>query len=150
MPQPRKKLEYEKKSLSEHILLRPDTYIGSIEPSTEMQFVMDSSWNLIRKSVTIVPGLLKIFDEILVNASDNKQRDPNMGKIEVEINEEEGYITVKNDGRGVPVEIHEVEGIYTPELVFGHLLTGNNFDDTAEKVVGGRNGYGAKLTNLFS
>ena len=37
-----------------------------------------------------------------------------------------------------------------PELVFGHLLTSSNYDDKEKKVTGGRNGYGAKLTNIFS
>ena len=37
-----------------------------------------------------------------------------------------------------------------PELVFGHLLTSSNYDDKQKKVTGGRNGYGAKLTNIFS
>eukprot|EP00434_Breviolum_minutum_P040391 symbB.v1.2.035890.t1/scaffold4941.1/size32609/5 len=40
--------------------------------------------------------------------------------------------------------------VYVPEMVFGHLLTSDNYDDTACKVVGGRNGYGAKLANVFS
>ena len=37
-----------------------------------------------------------------------------------------------------------------PELVFGHLLTSSNFDDNEKKITGGRNGLGAKLTNIFS
>jgi len=37
-----------------------------------------------------------------------------------------------------------------PELIFGHLLTGSNFDDDERKTTGGRNGYGAKLANVFS
>jgi len=92
----------------------------------------------------------EIFDEILVNAADNKQRDPNMKKIEVEINKREGSISVKNDGRGIPIEIHKKHKIYVPELIFGNLLTSSNYDDTKKKTVGGRNGYGAKLTNVFS
>lgn len=40
--------------------------------------------------------------------------------------------------------------MYVPELIFGHLLTSSNYDDTKKKVTGGRNGYGAKLTNIFS
>ncbi|RYG66342.1 hypothetical protein EON64_09990, partial [archaeon] len=40
--------------------------------------------------------------------------------------------------------------IYVPELIFGHLLTGSNFDDEEQKTTGGRNGYGAKLANIFS
>ena len=37
-----------------------------------------------------------------------------------------------------------------PELIFGHLLTSSNYDDGEKKVTGGRNGYGAKLANIFS
>jgi DNA topoisomerase-2 len=40
--------------------------------------------------------------------------------------------------------------IYVPEMIFGVLLTGSNYDDTEKRVVGGRNGYGAKLTNIYS
>ena len=37
-----------------------------------------------------------------------------------------------------------------PELIFGHLLTSSNYNDNLKKVTGGRNGFGAKLTNIFS
>jgi DNA topoisomerase-2 len=40
--------------------------------------------------------------------------------------------------------------LYVPELVLGNLFTGSNFDDKKLKTTGGRNGYGAKLTNIFS
>ena len=36
------------------------------------------------------------------------------------------------------------------ELIFGHLLTSSNYNDSNNKITGGRNGYGAKLTNIFS
>ncbi len=55
-----------------------------------------------------------------------------------------------NNGEGIPIEIHKEYNVYVPELIFGHLLTGSNYDDTEKKVVGGRNGFGAKLTNIFS
>lgn len=51
---------------------------------------------------------------------------------------------------GIPVEIHKKENVWIPELIFGHLLTSSNYDDNQKKVVGGRNGYGAKLANIFS
>jgi DNA topoisomerase-2 len=51
---------------------------------------------------------------------------------------------------GIPVQIHKEHNIYIPELIFGHLLTSSNFDDNERKVTGGRNGYGAKLANIFS
>ncbi|KAH9809363.1 hypothetical protein DFH28DRAFT_1133584 [Melampsora americana] len=44
----------------------------------------------------------------------------------------------------VPIEIHETKGCYIPELIFGHLLAGSNFDDDEKKTTGGRNGYGAQ------
>ena len=37
-----------------------------------------------------------------------------------------------------------------PELIFGHLLTGSNFDDDEKRRLVGGNGYGAKLANIFS
>lgn len=60
------------------------------------------------RSVSVVPGLYKIFDEILVNAADNKQRDKNMDAIKVTIDREKGEISVWNNGRGIPIEIHDV------------------------------------------
>jgi DNA topoisomerase-2 len=103
-----------------------------------------------KRAVSFVPGLFKIFDEILVNAADNKRRDDTMKYIKVTINPELGEISVENDGNGIPVEVHETEGVYIPQMVFGELLTGDNYDDSEDRVVGGRNGYGAKLANIFS
>src|SRR5579862_7580111 len=60
------------------------------------------------RNVSVVPGLYKIFDEILVNAADNKQRDKNMDTIKVTVNREKGEISVWNNGRGIPIEIHDV------------------------------------------
>ena len=102
------------------------------------------------RQVNFVPGLYKIFDEILVNAADNKQRDKNMDAVKVTVSRETGEISVYNNGRGIPIEIHEKEQIHIPEMIFGHLLTSSNYDDDQEKVTGGRNGYGAKLCNIFS
>ncbi|KAH6759755.1 topoisomerase II [Perilla frutescens var. frutescens] len=140
---------YQKKSQLEHILLRPDTYIGSVEKHTQTLWVYEND-QMVQKSITYVPGLYKIFDEILVNAADNKQRDPTMDSVKVTIDVESNCISVYNNGDGVPVEIHQEEGVYVPELIFGHLLTSSNYDDNEKKTTGGRNGYGAKLTNIFS
>jgi len=73
-----------------------------------------------------------------------------MNKIKITINEKKGEVTVWNNGKGLPVTMHEKEKVYIPELVFGHMLTSSNYDDNEQKVTGGRNGYGAKLTNIFS
>jgi DNA topoisomerase-2 len=70
--------------------------------------------------------------------------------IKVNINREEKSISIYNDGCGIPIVIHRDERIYVPEMIFGNLLTSSNYDDNKKKVTGGRNGYGAKLTNIFS
>ncbi|GAA5954900.1 hypothetical protein JCM10213_000372 [Rhodosporidiobolus nylandii] len=142
---------YKKVTQLEHVLLRPDTYIGSVEPITQPMWVYDKAMDkMVYRQTTFVPGLYKIVDEILVNAADNKVRDPNMSELRVTIDAESNTISVKNDGSGIPVEMHSTEGIYIPELIFGQLLTSSNYDDDEEKVTGGRNGYGAKLANIYS
>jgi len=143
---------YQKKSQLEHILLRPDTYVGSIESTEESMWVFDEkAQRMVQRDIRYVPGLFKIFDEILVNAADNFQRDPKgMTYIKVCINTEENWVSVENNGKTLPVEIHKEHKMYVPEMVFGNLLTSDNYDDDEQKVTGGRNGYGAKLTNIFS
>uniref|UniRef100_G1QMW9 DNA topoisomerase 2 n=1 Tax=Nomascus leucogenys TaxID=61853 RepID=G1QMW9_NOMLE len=141
---------YQKKTQLEHILLRPDTYIGSVELVTQQMWVYDEDVGINYREVTFVPGLYKIFDEILVNAADNKQRDPKMSCIRVTIDPENNIISIWNNGKGIPVVEHKVEKMYVPALIFGQLLTSSNYDDDEKKVTGGRNGYGAKLCNIFS
>jgi len=142
---------YSKKTQLEHILLRPDTYIGSVESESRALWVVDERQKrMALKNISYVPGLYKIFDEILVNAADNKQRDPSMSLIRVQVDRLAGMISVMNDGQGIPVQLHKKENMYVPELIFGHLLTSSNYNDKEKKTVGGRNGYGAKLANIFS
>ncbi|XP_038973856.1 DNA topoisomerase 2-like isoform X2 [Phoenix dactylifera] len=105
---------------------------------------------MVHRPVTYVPGIFEIFDEILVNAADKKQRDPSMASVKVEIDVAGNCLSVYNNGDGIPVEIYQEEGVYVPEMIFGHLLTSSNYDDSVKKTTGGRNGYGAKLTNIFS
>lgn len=138
---------YQKKSHLQHIKDRPDSYIGSCESRRESMWVIVAG-KMEYREITYVPALFKIFDEILSNAADNKHRDPNMKSIKVNMTEHS--ITVENDGNGIPVEKHAEHHIYVPQMVFGELLTGDNYDDSEERVGGGRNGYGAKLTNIFS
>ena len=76
--------------------------------------------------------------------------DSTMDTIKVTIDPENNVISVYNNGRGIPIEIHQKEKIYVPELIFGHLLSSSNYDDDEKKLTGGRNGYGAKLANIYS
>ncbi|KAF8604983.1 DNA topoisomerase II [Ceratobasidium sp. AG-I] len=142
---------YEKLTQLQHILKRPDTYIGSIEAITQKMWTYDiDTKRMVFRDVTYVPGLFKIVDEILVNAADNKINDASMDTIKVDIDVDAGVISVYNNGKGIPIEIHSKEKIYIPEMIFGHLLTSSNYDDDEKKLTGGRNGYGAKLTNIYS
>ncbi|KAI9815208.1 MAG: DNA topoisomerase 2 [Thelocarpon impressellum] len=143
--------QYQSLTPIQHILKRPDTYVGSVERTEKQMWVYNSQTEAMEmREVSFVPGLYKIFDEILVNAADNKQRDKNMDAIKVTIDRDRGEISVWNNGRGIPIEIHESDGTYIPQMIFGKLLTSSNYDDEQQKITGGRNGYGAKLCNIFS
>ena len=144
---------YERKSPVEHVLLRPGMYVGQVELADLQTWVFDAATNkMTRKQLLYSPALLKIVDEILVNAADNRHRGENMSYIDISvvIKKKQLEITVENDGATIPIAMHPKENMYVPELIFGNLLTGTNFDDSKGSVVGGRHGYGAKLTNIFS
>jgi DNA topoisomerase-2 len=142
--------KYDKKSQREHILLRPDTYIGDIDPTTEEMWIYSSEKNkMLKDKITYTPGFLKIFDELLVNARDCSVNDSTCDTIKVEYNIEDGFISVFNYGN-IPVEIHPVHKVMIPTMIFGELLTSSNYDDNEERTTGGRNGYGSKLCSVFS
>jgi DNA topoisomerase-2 len=150
---------YVKKTPLEHILDRPDTYVGDTQQVDKEIFtyeVIDNIPQIFKKTVHLSFGYIKIFDEIITNASDHSIRlsqDNNtihqVTEIKVNINED-GSIIVYNNGDGIDIVKHSEHDVYIPEMIFGHLLTSTNYDDTEAKTVGGKNGYGAKLTNIFS
>lgn len=164
--------KYKKYTHIEHVLKRPDSYVGSLDIHEGLIHIVqhsDTDTTIIQKNIKYVPGLYKIFDEILVNAVDQytrmkqenmskkKKKPPMVTNIDVTINVEENFIEVINNGEGI--EVYEMEEhkdkdtgdyMYPPELIFGNLLTSSNYDDNEKKVTGGRNGYGAKLANIFS
>lgn len=144
--------KYTKLTQLEHILVRPDTYIGSIiEDSIELWVFDPETCKNIYMPCKIVPGLYKIFDEILVNAKDHTMRDKTCRNIKITINKKTGEIICFNDGNnGIPIELHPEYNTWIPEFLFANLLTSENYDDTEVKHVGGKNGYGAKLTNIYS
>ncbi len=107
------------------------------------------------REVQMNPGLFKLFDEVIVNALDHVARQSvaadktkRVSKIRVVLTPTQ--FSVFNDGEGIPVAVHPEYKVMIPELIFGHLLTSSNYDEKEEKVVGGKNGYGAKLTNIYS
>jgi len=146
---------YKKLTQREHILQLPDTYIGSRDSHRESRWVWDGeAEQMVWREVDFNPGLFKIFDELVVNALDHVTRQATAGagrqvtRIVVTITPT--TFNIYNDGEGIPVTVHPEYKVMVPELIFGHLLTSSNYDETEEKVVGGKNGYGAKLTNIYS
>jgi DNA topoisomerase II len=151
-----KKPTYQSMEQREHILKRPGMYIGSIVNTKEEYYACEKDENgivITQKTDMINYGLHRIFIEILSNAIDNVWRSIGTStpatKIKINISDN-GEITVWNDGLTIPIEIDKDSGLYNPELIFGKLLTGSNYDDTEERMTSGTNGLGSKLTSVFS
>ena len=152
--------KYQKHTHHQHILELPDTYVGSTQTNEETRWVYDvSSTKMVWRKLNFNPGLYKIFDEILVNARDEYVRSITTAEmtpikhigISVTSNAEgDTIISVENDGDGITIEEDKETGVMIPELIFGHLLTSSNYDKSEEKIVGGKNGYGSKCTNILS
>lgn len=154
--------KYKKYELREHIYNIPDTYIGSVNNvALELYLYNDESKKMDIHEISYVPGLLKIFDEVIVNAIDHsvrlaleeakgKENVKHVKNIKVSVDKKSGIISVYNDGNGIDVVIHEALQVYVPELITGTLLTSTNYNHQEEKIIGGKGGYGLKLTNIFS
>merc|ERR1712100_857801 len=158
--------QYKMHEHGEHIYELPDTYIGSIEETEEELWILDDNEKMKRDKIKYIPGLYKILDEIAVNALDQAQRlsiiaqndYDTTGKsnvhlvktVKINVNEKENQISIFNDGEGIDVALHPEHNIYIPSMIFGELLTSTNYNKNEKKITGGKNGYGAKLTNIFS
>lgn len=142
--------KYKALSDVEHIRHRPQMYVGSTEVAETELFVHNSELDVMEKTTLhVIPAFLKIVDEVLDNAVDEHKRRPSvLNKLDVVI-EPDGTIIVSDNG-GIPVEIHHEYNIYVPELIFGQLRSGSNYDDTEERMLAGVHGLGSKATNILS
>lgn len=140
--------KYQKLTDTEHVLLRPSMYIGSVAIHTGEQYLYDGEKVTIEE-VHYNPGFIKIFDEIVSNSVDEHRRNPKLNEIRVTINLDSNGITVWDNG-GIPVEKHPVHKEWIPEMIFSNLKAGSNFDDSEQRTVAGTNGVGSTLTNIFS
>lgn len=135
----------------DHIRKRPGMYAGSITAETkDMYAYMTETKKMELYELTVIPVFIKIFSEILDNSIDEGKRAPDvMDAIRVEINDD-GSISIQDNGRGIPVEIHPDTGKYIAETVFSNLRAGSNFNDEEDQQLIGTNGVGSTLTNVFS
>ena len=160
--------KYQKMTDLEHILKKPDTYIGSIQLTecTEYTTTTDAkeggATSIGLATFTHIPALYKLVDEGLVNMRDHvirqaqaikdgKQDALPVTSIEVEVDAATGTITMTNDGNGIDIAQHPEHKMWIPEMIFGHLRTSTNYaEDKKEKIVGGKNGFGFKLVLVWS
>lgn len=155
--------KYQKKTDKQHVLDNPDTYTGSMELTEYDTFIYDNDANkIVAKLIQIIPGLYKLFDESAVNASDHSKRMAQLAKSTTDksdinpvtyINftiDQDGTISVENDGNGIDIAKHPEEDIWIPEMIFGHLRTSTNYNKDEKKIVGGKNGFGIKLVFIWS
>ena len=149
---------YQQKTDKQHILDNPDTYIGSVEKVDADMWVFDeSTQRIVLKDIEYVPGLYKLFDEGIVNARDHVvrmiQSKDDKKKVVTTIETTiaaDGTITIENDGNGIDVAKHPENGLWIPEMIFGHLRTSTNYDKDEKRTVGGKNGFGFKLVLIWS
>ena len=149
---------YQMKTDLEHILHNGEMYIGPVAPIDAHMWVYDdATGRIVSKNIEYVPGLFKIYDEFAVNARDQILRIIHSALLDKKFVSsikftvmEDGTITMENDGNGIDVAKHPENGLWIPEMIFGHLRTSTNYNKDDKKIVGGKNGFGAKLGFIYS
>ena len=141
---------YQRKTDIGHVLDAPDMYIGPIQPAETTNWVAQEG-KIVPKTHLHIAGLYKLFDEVLVNAHDQYIRMKDKSPVSyIQGSCVDGTITVINDGPGIDIAMHPEYQVYIPQMIFAELRTSTNYDKEEKKIVGGKNGFGAKLAIIWS
>lgn len=147
-----KKVEqiYRKLSEIEHVLQRPGRYLGTTAVSTQYTYLIENG-KIVWRNINYSPAFLKLFDEIISNSADfsKTKEGKHLNKIDIQIDKSSGAISVFDNG-GIPVVKHSEYNQYIPDMIFGELRSGSNFNDEEDSTGTGQNGEGSTLTNIFS
>jgi DNA topoisomerase-2 len=138
----------------EHVYRVPDTYVGSIAPDPREEFIFDlEAMKQVYASISISRAIERLFLEVLSNAGDNTIQSLYMGMDpgSIEIAMDSHWVTIRNGGAPIPIEKHkDFPTEWTPVIIFGRLRVSSNYEVEIDRVGAGRNGFGAKLANIFS
>ena len=168
----RKLTDYSGLSAINHVYKIPDTYIGSTKPQNFETDILNLETKKFEKSeITLPQGVQRVFLEIISNAADNvdASRRANVEPGDISITADENKISIKNEGLHIPVKkisliknngntsvgdykegMSKDEWCWLPTFIFGQFRSSNNYDENVKRMGCGRNGFGAKLTNIFS
>ena len=131
----------------EHILVRPNLWIGSVSPSEKETWVLNEDDTISFKKISYTEGLLKICNEVIDNSVDVgiKTNWEKSTKIDITITKD--TFTCEDNGTGIPVEKNE-SGEWIPVIATCVPMSGTNFEEERNSI--GANGVGVKATNIFS
>ena len=139
---------YKKKTSREHILERPNMYIGASNVVEVEDYCLVND-KIQRTSVKCVPGLLKIINEIIDNSVDIAIKTNFEGCNSVSVKITDDTVVVEDNGPGIPVSKNP-EGEYIPFVCWGYAMSGSNFDNDENRTHLGMNGVGSYCTNVWS
>lgn len=144
--------QYQWLSAREHVLKRTSMYAGSTSPGPYATHVIDMvEGRVVRRDVEVQlsAALLKVADEVIVNACDNKLRCPEQKYIKTAFGKD-GVFEVSNDGKTIPIALWPGTSRYTVEILFGEMMSGENFNDEAGRTGGGLHGVGVKIAAILA
>jgi len=151
MPKP--KLELERLSEHERVLKRPGMFLGALEAVNRKYRTLDlKTLKVENTEFKASDGLEHTFIEASSNAGDNvsrsRQNKVDPGDIKVKITDKR--VIIHNTGLTFEIKKFKNTDLYQQEIAFGVLGSSTNYNDAIRDDVGGVNGVGIKLTNIYS